>query len=140
VIRVGRSPQSESGSSLSVLVLAAIYRNDGVVGIRVRTSILGNFFDTSGAQSLPLDNRQCGVMETKGIWHPYQDSYPSVPRCVRYLGCFSICKLGVFPAHTSNILIENIIFLDHIVYYLLRIFVDDQHLPLLEDQQIIRFD
>ena len=31
---------------------------------------------------------------------------------------------------TGNVLVENVIFLDDIVDYLLRKFVDDQHLPL----------
>lgn len=44
--------------------------------------------------------------------------------------CYHKLLQALFMPRTRNVLIENVIFLDNIVYYLLRSFIDDQHLPL----------
>jgi hypothetical protein len=55
---------------------------------------------------------------------------PPVLNLLNIWPALSIYSIQTSLQRTRDILVENVIFLDHIVYYLLRGVVQDQHFPL----------
>lgn len=113
-----------------VLVLVSRNRCAGAFVGREGRSILSRTFCIFVVRSLPLNNRQYVAQVTEYIWRPSQDSCPSSLRSSRLLAQVQQVTPKPVSAHTSYVLVEDIIFLDHIVYYLLGGRIDDQHLPL----------
>jgi hypothetical protein len=93
-------------------------------------SIPGRTFDIAAFQSLPINNRQCVVRAKVSRSHLYLDSWAASPRSSRYLLRVSRDGRCTRQKHTGNFLVEDIILLDHIVYYLLATLIYDQDLPL----------
>ena len=99
-------------------------------------------------QSRRGGSRRCEVVAKGGISRPWSGSSPSYPRSSRCLlqsqrscphvqvqnwvsrGGFAQRNTEAGGCRTRDILIENVIFLDDIVEYLLGAFVDDQDFPL----------